>query len=55
MDVKEGAGIDGKVPDPQPGYLLHHQVEHIVAVAQMVVEGDGHAVLQPGKGNDFPN
>ena len=54
MDVKEGAGVDGQVPDAQPGHLLHHQVEHIVAVAQVVVEGYGHAVPQSGERHGLP-
>ena len=55
MDVKEGAGVDGEVPDTQLGHRLHHQIEYIVPVAQVVVERYGHPVLQPGEGHRLPD
>jgi hypothetical protein len=34
---------------------LHNQIGNLVAVAEMVMEGNGHAVLQTGLFNGFPN
>ena len=55
VGVKEGAGVDRQVLDAQVRDLLHDHVQHIVAVAQVVVEGDGHAVLQAGELNSLPD
>ena len=55
MDIEEGAGIDGQIPDAKLRDLLHHHIQHEVAVAQVMVEGHGHAVLQTGKTNGLLN
>ena len=37
-----------------PKGIVSDHVEHVVAVSQVVVEGDGHAVLQSGEGHSLP-
>ena len=55
VGVKHGAGIDIQISNAQLGNGVHHHVQHKVAVAQMVVEGNGHAVFQAGKLYRFPD
>ena len=55
MNVKQGAGVDLDVLDAQLRDLLQHHVQHIVAVAEMMMERNGHAVFQTGKFNGLPN
>ena len=45
MGLTHGAGADGDVLDPHLVHFLHHHVHHIVSLAEVVVEGDGHAVV----------
>ena len=49
MGVEHRGRIHIQVFDPQVGHSVHDHVEHIVTVAQMMVEGDRHAVFQPGQ------
>jgi hypothetical protein len=55
VDVEEGAGVDGQVLDSQRRDLLHDHVQHVVAVAQVVVEGNRHAVPEPGELHGLPD
>ena len=55
VDVKQGAGIDLDVLDTQRCDLLQDHGQHIVAVAEMMMERNGHAVFQTGKFNGLPN
>ena len=47
--VKQRTGIHGQIADAHGGDLIHDKIQHIVAVPEMVVEGDRHAVLQSGQ------
>ena len=53
MAVEQRAGIDGDILVSHAGDLVHDHVEHIVAVSQMVVEGDAAAVLDACQLNGF--
>ena len=39
-------GADGDIPDAHPRDLLHDHVDHIISIAEMVVEAEIHAVMQ---------
>ena len=53
MAVEQRAGVDGNVLISHAGDLVHDHVQHIVAVSQMVVEGDAAAVLDACQLNGF--
>jgi len=48
---EERTRCDRDVPEPQPGKLGHHHVEHVVAVAQVMMERDRRAVLEAARLN----
>ena len=48
VDRGQGAGRQGQVFIAHFRQLIHHGVDDVVAVAEVVVEADGHAVLQAG-------
>ena len=54
VDVKNRTGVDGQLPDAQTGDFFENHIQHMVAVAQMVVKGDGHAVVQTGQTDGLP-
>ena len=39
-------GTDGDIPDAHPRDFLHDHVDHIISVAEMMVEAEIHAVMQ---------
>ena len=49
--IEQRACVDRQIPYPKLRNRLHHHVQHIVAVPQMVVERNGHAV--PKSGGDY--
>ena len=51
----DGAGADGDVMEAHLLDLRHDHGKHLVAVPQMMVEGNGHAVLQSAQADDFLN
>ena len=53
MGVKNRAGVDIYILYALFGNGFHNHVENIVAVSQMVVEGDRHAVLKTAEVDDF--
>ena len=55
VGVKQRAGIDGNLLNAQVCHLFHDHVQHKVTVAQMVVEGYGHAVLEACQLDGFPD
>jgi hypothetical protein len=46
VDIKDRACIDSQILDAQLGNSFQDHIEDKVAVAHVVVEGDGHAILQ---------
>ena len=46
VHIKQAARLNGEPLDAQGGGLCQHLVEHLIAVAQVVVEGQRHAVAQ---------
>jgi len=53
MHVKQGACVYREAFDPERGDLIHDHVEHMVPVAQVMVEGDGHAALEAAVADGF--
>ena len=53
MAVEQGAGIDGDILIAHGRDLVHDHVQHVVSVAQVMVEGDAAAVLDAGQLNGF--
>ena len=51
----DGAGADGDVMEAHLLDLRHDHGKHLVAVPQMMVEGNGHTVLQSAQADDFLN
>ena len=47
MDVGQRGGRQRQVLVPHFRQLVYHHVDDVVSVTEMVVEADGHAVLQP--------
>lgn len=54
MAGENARGRQVDIPDAHVCYGLHDQVDHLVPVAHVVVEGDRHAVLQAGALNGLP-
>ncbi|MPN53949.1 hypothetical protein SDC9_201618 [bioreactor metagenome] len=54
MDAGKGTGRQSKIFNAHFGDLFQHHVDHIVPVAEMVMEGDGHAVLQAALFDGLP-
>ena len=52
--LAQGGGTQSQVPDAHGRDLRHDLREHQVAVAQVVVKGDGHPILQPHLFNGGP-
>ena len=54
VHVEDGACVQRQLPDAEVRDLLHHHVQRVVAVAQVMVEGYGHATLQSGELDGLP-
>ena len=54
VHVEDGACVQRQLPDAEVRDLLHHHVQRVVAVAQVMVEGDGHATRQSGELDGLP-
>ena len=54
VHVEDGACVQRQLPDAEVRDLLHHHVQRVVAVAQVMVEGHGHAALQSGELDGLP-
>ena len=48
VDRGKRTGGQSQIPEPHLCQRTHHLVHHMVAAPEVVVEGDGHAVLQAG-------
>ena len=55
MDIEQCGGIQGQALDAQLCDLLHDHVQHIVTVTHMVMEGNGHTILQACGNNGITN
>ena len=53
--VKERACVHGKIADAELCDLIHHHVQNVVAVAEMVVERNGHAGSESAVKDRFAN
>ena len=53
MAARQRAGCDGQVFDAHSCDLIQHHVDDVIAVSEMVVERNGHAVLQAGLDDRF--
>ena len=51
VHAEKRRGKDGQVADAHFRAGVDHLIDHGVAVAQMMVEGDGHAAFQAGRGD----
>ncbi len=47
VDVRQGAGRQGQIPEAHVRQSVQHLVDHMVAAPEVMVEGDGHTVPQP--------
>ena len=48
MDSGKARRCEGEVLESHLGQFGDHHVDDLVAAAEMVVEGDGHSILEPG-------
>lgn len=53
MYIEQGACVHGEPVDPKRRNFGHDHVEHMIPVAQVVMEGDGHAALKAAVADGF--
>ena len=47
VDIRQGAGRQGQIPESHVSQSVQHLIDHMVAAPEVMVEGDGHTVPQP--------
>ena len=53
VDGSQRGSRQGQIPESHGRQLIQHHIQDVVAVAEVMVEADGHAVLQSGFPNGF--
>ena len=54
MNVKKRTRVEHQIFDAEGSDLFEHRIEHEVAVPQMMMERDRHAVPKTGRQNRVP-